>query len=259
MASLTRRCMFSRELIGRLCFVPGHIATAGKKTMQREQELPKIPKKPLTPYIQFIMCNRNDIRRNHPGLTNTEVHNRLVDMWQSLTFDEKNLWSLKYEREKADYDVRYKKFVLKLDTVDQTPDRRVKNKSKQKLTPEEEWQAMKERKLLKEKEKNAKKNECDRLGKPKAPGKSFPLYLNSIKDDGLQLKNFLSETSVMWQKLSEEEKEIFRQKARILHIKYQADLLEWETKMCEAGRSDLVRSYQRARLRQRINTKDTND
>lgn len=231
--------------------MPCLVSSAGKKTIQQDTELPKLPKRPLTPYIQFIMCHRDDIRREHPTLTRKEVESRLLRKWQSFTFEERNLWSLKYEREKAEYDKQYKEVMKKLDSlqIKQTPDDRIQKRSKQKLKLGEDSETMTQR-LTKDKNSNERKIECEYLGKPKAPRNSFTLYLNTVKQDGVQIKNFMRKASVTWKKLPEEEKEIFRQKAKALQEQYQTDLLRWETKMCEMGRMDLIRSHQRAHIRQ---------
>ncbi|XP_045102060.1 transcription factor A, mitochondrial-like isoform X2 [Portunus trituberculatus] len=227
------------------------VCSAGKKTLQQEPELPKMPKKPLSPYIQFRVKNLDDIQRNNPYLTAKEVENKVLEMWQGLSFEEKNLHSLEYEKKKTEYATQYKEFAEKLDalTVNQTSDSRGKRKGKLKLKPEEVYSVMK-KKLIKETENIAKKEDCDSLGKPKIPKNSFTVYLNSLNQDGIKFKNF-HEGSIMWKELPEEEKEIFRQKARVLQEQYQAALLVWETKMWEMGRYDLVRREQRTRLRRR--------
>uniref|UniRef100_A0A0P4WFB6 HMG box domain-containing protein n=1 Tax=Scylla olivacea TaxID=85551 RepID=A0A0P4WFB6_SCYOL len=251
LANVSRPCMLYKGSLERLWPVSCLVSSAGKKTLQQEPELPKIPRKPLSPYIQFRVNNLDDIRRNNPYLTHKEVNNKVVEMWQSLTFEEKNLHSLEYERKKAEYNILYKEFVKKLDalTVKQASDGRGKRKGRLKLKPEEDWKVMKE-KLTKE-TKNVKKAEYDRLGKPKYPKNSFILYLNSLKQDGIKLKNLLRDGSVMWKELPEEEKEIFRQKAKALQEQYQAALLVWETKMWEMGKCDLIRQEQRTQLRRR--------
>lgn len=87
------------------------------------------------------------------------------------------------------FSFRYKEFLKKLDalTVKQTSDGRGKGKGRLKPKPEQDWKVMK-KKLTKETENIVKREECDRLGKPKFPKNSFLLYLSSLNQDEIKCK-----------------------------------------------------------------------
>ncbi|KAK3860031.1 hypothetical protein Pcinc_033882 [Petrolisthes cinctipes] len=79
--------------------------------------------------------------------------------------------------------------------------------------------------------------------KPKCPGNAFTLFLSSQLQGNRKLKDYLYESSLAWNHLSEEEKEIYYEKSRTLHLQYQTQLDHWEKKMRRRGRKDLVTNH----------------
>ncbi|XP_025103318.1 transcription factor A, mitochondrial-like [Pomacea canaliculata] len=87
------------------------------------------------------------------------------------------------------------------------------------------------------------KTELRDLGKPKKPPNAYMVFLRSFlpEQGGVPMKLFLKQVADHWHNIPKEGKEIYEKDAREEREKYKKELEEWEKKMIEIGREDLVR------------------
>lgn len=238
---------FSRLLL-RYTQAPIFISVVRKKSITEQLGIPCPPKRPLTPYIRFLVHSQADLRRKFPDVKYKEVCKKVLHLWQNLSFDEKNEWSLAYKKEKAVYDAKYKDYLMML-TPEQT--QRIKE-LKFKLSEEKRRVSDKKIIIMKGKEwqqeykfeslsREQKKKKNEELGKPKAPRTAFALFLISYMDKNAPVKNILTEAASKWKSLPPETQQEYHLKAKEQRKIYECELTDWEAKMLKAGRTDLIR------------------
>ncbi|XP_076052933.1 transcription factor A, mitochondrial-like [Oratosquilla oratoria] len=237
MAALGRLLRLSTPLVSRLSLlrvqdVPKQngILAACKQTIAEELGIPEPPKRPLTPYMRFAHKTRENMKRQNPGLSHTEITSKLVTTWQNLPMTQKNYWSSEYQREKIMFDKRQADYIrsltpLQIENIKELKRKRAKDKAKKQMRRE-------------------KKKQSEELGKPKHPGNAFTMYLLSLDRGEAPLKEFLSGAASRWHRLPVQEQDLFKEKAKKLREQYEKELVKWEEKMIRAGRADLVRQHQ---------------
>lgn len=82
--------------------------------------------------------------------------------------------------------------------------------------------------------------ELEELGKPRKPQNGYVLFVKemSMKSSG---PFHLKDTAQQWRNMSNTEKNVYIEKAKILNENYKRQLSLWEDKMRVAGRTDLLR------------------
>ncbi|XP_071551438.1 transcription factor A, mitochondrial-like [Panulirus ornatus] len=249
------KCSVSRGLFVGCTEFPRLTSLAYKKTIAEELGLPEPPKRPLTPYIRFLMEHQVELKGKYLDMPYKEMNRKILHLWQNLSFDEKNQWSLAYVKDKAEYDVKYTSYMKMLspEQIKCIQDLKIK-RSKEKLERREQrMQDLEEKKKrfeerLKKHQRIQKKKDCKDLGKPKPPSPAFTLFLRSVNQEKGPLKKILREAANRWHNLPEETKALYFQKAKKLQEQYQRDLSDWEDKMFKAGRLDLIRTGQQVEL-----------
>ena len=87
-------------------------APSERSSKPKKRKLPGQPKKPMTAY--FLWMNeegRDDIKKENPGMTITEVAKVAGGKWKILDEDVKKKYEVKYKEMKEKYDEEYKEWL----------------------------------------------------------------------------------------------------------------------------------------------------
>ncbi|KAK8720376.1 hypothetical protein OTU49_013368, partial [Cherax quadricarinatus] len=68
------------------------------------------------------------------------------------------------------------------------------------------------------------------LMKPKVPGNAFTIFIKSLDQGELKLKDFMYDAAIKWNMLPEEEKDVFRTLAKKYEKQYCHEISQWEKK-----------------------------
>lgn len=198
-----------------------------KKTVAKQLSPPEPPKRPLSPYLRFYQHHKTEIHKKYPDMPKQEVAIKVKHIWRQLTFDEKNRWSLQYDREKVAHNISYKNYMktLSLDQIQMMKNLKKKHELRKKIVITNEKQGI-------------------NIEKPKVPGNAFTVYLKTLDRGETKLKEFMRTAACKWNLLTEVEKQPFCEEAKTLEKKYQNELSFWEMKALKAGREDLVQRHQ---------------
>ncbi|KAK4304226.1 hypothetical protein Pmani_023858 [Petrolisthes manimaculis] len=221
----------ARGLLATCSQNPCMVGTPGKATSSPSILcLPEPPKKPMQPFIRFAIHHQADVRRAFPDVPRSAIKEKVMEMWNNLSNDERQYWSKEYEKEKVDYDMRYSEYLKTVTPRDLEVMKRVKDQEARKKARRVQARVRKEQQAIE--------------GKPKAPGNAFFLFMMRQDSGGLKRKDFLFEVGKMWKCLPEEERRAYHEEAERLKEQYVMDLAAWEDKMAKAGRLDLIRPQQ---------------
>ncbi|XP_069936484.1 uncharacterized protein [Cherax quadricarinatus] len=64
--------------------------------------------------------------------------------------------------------------------------------------------------------------------KPKVPGNAFTIFIKSLDQGELKLKDFMYDAAIKWNMLPEEEKDVFRTLAKKYEKQYCHEISQWE-------------------------------
>ncbi|CAL4124048.1 unnamed protein product, partial [Meganyctiphanes norvegica] len=202
-------------------------SVAQKQTVAEELGLPPPPKIPINGYFRYAAAIRPNIKRQYPKMEARDITARLALHWQNLPPIEKDRWNKEFQKDKEAYALKLAEYLRKLSPKQIEDMKDLKSKRRQD----------KQKRTL----KRERKRESEELGKPKHPGNVFMQYLMSLDRGEATMKEFLSGAASRWRSLPEEDKEVYRRKAKVLKDQYEAKLKNWEMKMIREGRPDLVR------------------
>ncbi|KAK8377795.1 hypothetical protein O3P69_014026 [Scylla paramamosain] len=232
--ALARLCVVHQSFLGRALFrhaeAPGVLSVAYKQSVAQQLGLPEPPKRPLAPHVRFIKDRIEEFNKKYPNLTNQEVFAKTLDHWKSLNSLEKSKWTSEYNREREVYNAVYKAYVQKL-----SPSQLESIKALKRKRSEDK---------AKRTSRRDKKRESEDLGKPKYPGNAFFLYISTLQRGDSTGKEFVKEAAQSWHSLPERKQQVYREKAKKMLEEYHEELLQWEAKMVQKGRLDLVRTNQ---------------
>ncbi|XP_025103316.1 transcription factor A, mitochondrial-like isoform X2 [Pomacea canaliculata] len=188
--------------------------------MSRSIQSPDAPKRPPPPFVKF----RKEIQQKYPDFSFSKINQIASQRWNELGPEGKNAYKLLAEEEYQDYK---QKFLVFLDG----------------LSEEEKAQLHDERLKMARHDRLRDKQELYDLGKPKRPPNGYMAFVrSSLHERGdVPMKQFMKELADCWRNIPKEEKEIYEEDARIEREKYKKELEEWEKKMIEIGREDVVR------------------
>ncbi|XP_055303999.1 transcription factor A, mitochondrial-like [Sitodiplosis mosellana] len=187
--------------------------------------IPEPPKKPMTGFIRFAQDSRDSNKASSKSQTALTV--LAAEQWKQLSDEQKEKYNGAYKQEYAEYRKRYLEYINK-------------------LTPEQKKAIKAERKLLRENkkiaaEKKTLKDELRALGKPKKPESSFTLFVSDqFKNPNVVTKK-ASDLKDNWAKLSDNERQAYKQRAQQSRDKYEGELKAWEDKMMTEGKAHLIR------------------
>ncbi|XP_074316762.1 FACT complex subunit SSRP1 [Silene latifolia] len=74
-----------------------------KKRKPKRKKDPNAPKKPLTAFLAFSQAERENIKKEHPGIAFTDVGKALGEKWRSLSAEEKAPYEAKAQVDKTRY------------------------------------------------------------------------------------------------------------------------------------------------------------
>mmetsp|Transcript_28984 Transcript_28984/g.40727 ORF Transcript_28984/g.40727 Transcript_28984/m.40727 type:complete len:615 (-) Transcript_28984:302-2146(-) len=185
--------------------------TTKKKTSTKD---PNAPKRPKPSYIHYQNKRRPILAKENPGTPFGDIARMIGAEWKELTEDVKKIYTLKADQDKKRYEEEMITYVPP--TVDEGEE----------ALEEAEKKKRKKRKKRKKKDPNA----------PKAPLSAYILFSNWKRAD-IQEKNpessFLSMGKKLgeeWGKLSDAEKQKWKDKAKIAQAEYEKDLEAYEAK-----------------------------
>lgn len=188
-------------------------------------KIPEKPKRPLSPYLQFITEKRPALLKDNPKMKLTEVIKLLSTEWKSVSDEKKEKYKEKYQKNWEVYNQEIAKYNANLSEEQKqamhaaTTEKR-KDKQKRNLT-----------KLIKETEK------------PKRPVGPYLLYLKEQSlAKNMSQKDLMASLKGQWAALPEAEKKKYQDEYVKENEKYNVLLRSWEEKMIAEGHKDLVRA-----------------
>ncbi|KAF2361993.1 High mobility group box domain [Trinorchestia longiramus] len=209
-----------------------------------ELGLPRPPKRPITPYLQFT-ASVTDVPT---GRYTTERAAVIAKIWRSLSNPEKEKYFRRYEEAKAKYYQELQEYKNKLGDEQL---KLVKFLKQQRRT------------LEKLEQKSKKKISSNKEARKSFEKPKFPIsgYLMFVEDNAHKFNrsdpDFFSRAGKAWKNLSEAKREEYKQKYHLAREAHQLRLIEWELKMVDIGRFDLVRKRTLTLLAKSKNTEAT--
>ncbi|XP_072378435.1 transcription factor A, mitochondrial-like [Diabrotica undecimpunctata] len=187
--------------------------------------IPEKPKKPLTPYLQFLNQRRNIIVKENPNIGPKDVLRKLSEEWKQVSEEQKAKMKEKFHEESEMYDKKILKFNTDL-TEEQREVLQLANNEKK-----EQRKKRKTTKLLKE------------THKPKRPQGPYLLYLQEqSKIRNVPLNILMKTIKNDWAEVPESQKEKFKAQYAKENEKYELELEKWEKRMISEGHPELVRA-----------------
>ncbi|XP_020297794.1 ARS-binding factor 2, mitochondrial [Pseudomyrmex gracilis] len=196
--------------------------------------LPLKPKKPINPFMQYLLTVRSNLQNQYPDYPYKDIIKKASEQWAQLDAVTKQNLQKQYTEQYFAYKQKLIDYEKSLTTD-------------QKILIKEE---LMRKELVKEKREYAKeksqiKQKLEELGKPKRPLSAFFLFMQdkmSTKNPEISQKDWMSNISKEWKDMTKEVKTKYIDQARHLTEKYKAELQKWEEDMIKAGRRDLLRS-----------------
>lgn len=170
------------------------------------------PKKPLTPYIIFMMESREPIKASNPGASNTEIISLIGQTWRNLSDADKQRYTdgavadkVRYEKEFAKWTHKHPDEVLAMEK--QKKDRRAaKDRRKRKIKRQEE-------------------------GAPKHPKSSYLFFTAVVRahvtanNPGAKITEIAKILGEMWRSLGDADRLQYQQQAEADKQRYAVDRL----------------------------------
>lgn len=197
------------------------------KTLADIANVPRPPKKPLTPYFRFLAQSRSKIQAENPKFTVVEITKEIAKRWETVDEGTRQKLQEEYKKDKELYEKQYSQYATKL-----TPEM----KESLKLARQEK-QEIRERRLLKKRNRE--------LEKPKRVASAFLRYTIEEKAKNKNIGNYqeyLKQLGQQWAQLSDAQKKPYQDSYEKDAAAYKVALEKWETKMLKEGNLDLVRS-----------------
>ncbi|KAG5875745.1 hypothetical protein JTB14_002048 [Gonioctena quinquepunctata] len=220
---LPKSCIFSK--MGFLNFQPS-VMTIKSEARERLKQLkiPEKPKKPLTPYIQFVKEKQSIIAKENPNIKQSEVLKKCADEWKNVSDISKEKYSQKFKAESEIYNDEILRYNSNLSE---------EQLSALKLADAEKRKSKAKRKINKLNKENKK---------PKKPMGPYLLYLKEQSEArNIPPRDVMKIMKGEWEKLPEPEKQRYKNHFLKEKAKYEAVMMEWEKKMIEEGHGELVR------------------
>ncbi|XP_071953553.1 transcription factor A, mitochondrial-like isoform X2 [Antedon mediterranea] len=182
------------------------------------------PKRPGNSFIQFCKETRPDIMEQNPDIPLQEIAKKLGDLWRELPEEEKHTYTQQAKDLEEQFQLEQKDFKSSL-TESELEEMKVEKKHKR-----QQKARRREKALLK------------RLEKPKQPRSAFIYYVISRAPEMHEFKtDTMTKFSQDWKTLTEEEKDVFREKANADTERYKEEIEEWEERMIMEGYPEVVR------------------
>ncbi|XP_057665526.1 transcription factor A, mitochondrial-like [Diorhabda carinulata] len=213
----------------RVCLIANQNSVRTLKAETRERlkslKIPDKPKKPLNPYMLFVVETRSNLIKENPNLKPVDVFKKVAQQWKTITEEQKAKYQEIYKKEQEIYDQEVLDYNISLseeqrEALHAASMEKREEKKKRKLT-----------KLIKENHK------------PKKPPGPYLLYLieqSQIKN--IPINILMKSSKDEWSKVPETEKQRFKNVYSKEVEKYEKELKNWEQKMLEEGHPELVRT-----------------
>ncbi|XP_025099445.1 transcription factor A, mitochondrial-like isoform X2 [Pomacea canaliculata] len=190
--------------------------------MSQSVQSPDAPKRPLHPFVKFMKEKYSEVQKNKPGARVGEVAKIVSQLWHELGQEDQNARKLQAQEEYQDYKQKYLVFLDGLS--------------------EEEKSQLRAKKAYRKKLKD--KQELYSLGRPKKPLNAYFMFMRS-QHERLHYKDLANH----WYIIPPSEKKIHKEGARVEKEKYDKELAEWEERMIEIGREDVIRTSSRIKFK----------
>ncbi|XP_015122488.1 transcription factor A, mitochondrial isoform X2 [Diachasma alloeum] len=201
-------------------------ATFKSRAIEKKLGIPPRPKRPMTPFIVYVVSERPRIAKENPGLPPIEIMKKLAEGWKTFDSTQKEELKKTYMKELEEY-------------------------SKQMMTYEQNLTDEQKRSIKAEKfreieasEKQKMKSRLRELGKPKKPPTMFILFMLSrahTKNKGMKFSDWLSIAAKEWNEAPADVKAKFENETKKLMEEYKKEMINWEEKMIKLGHIDVVR------------------
>ncbi|KAL1494064.1 hypothetical protein ABEB36_009722 [Hypothenemus hampei] len=187
--------------------------------------IPPKPKKPLSAFFRYLNEHRVSTTKANPSFPLCEVVKAISEKWKQLDQETRD----KYATEAAMEQEKYNEQIVRYLAV---------------LTPEQR-KALKEFDTVKRESKKKRKIKKDSKleGRPKRPLSSFGLYVQDMHVKlGKTVSELLAEMKIKWTSLPDADKQKYQDIYLQNKEQFEKDLAQWESKMIEKGKTDLVRA-----------------
>jgi RecG-like helicase len=196
-----------------------------RKSNTAEPVRAELPKKPMTPWVNFYTKNLSVFKKSYPTLSPPELMRKLGKEWANVPEKDKSKLQEFYKKENEAF------------------------KAEMAKVPQEQLDNIKSVKKLKNTKDNVKSakeellNLQTSLGKPKRPMSSYLLY---CEDRRASLSSTLSAPEKMkllgaeWRQASAKTKAVYEKKSSELIEKYNKDLDSWSMKMHNDGMNEEI-------------------
>ncbi|XP_023014420.2 mitochondrial transcription factor A [Leptinotarsa decemlineata] len=203
---------------------PTRTLTSETQNKLTELNIPEKPKKPLSPYLQFIREIRASVVKENPDSSPNDIIKKCAEKWKASSELEKEKYIYKFKSDSEAYNDDILRYNASL-TQEQLLALQVMDRENMM-----EKQSKRVRKLNKQ------------FNKPRKPMNAYLLFL---KDRG-QIQNLTGKTLIAnlsgeWHKLPNSEKQKYEEKYSKEQENYEKELLEWEKKMFAEGHEELIR------------------
>lgn len=215
-----------------LATVEDSIRSKLKRTVEKNI-LPPKPKKPLGPFLQYLMSVRDKLQKEYPTYSYQNIVKKASEQWvQADPLVKQNL-----QKQFAEQHLIYKQKLMDYENSITTD---------QKLLVKEEL--MKKERAW---EKNLIKQKLVALGKPKRPVNAFYLFVQSkraTKDPQISQPDWMIKIGKEWKNMTMDAKNKYITEATKLYENYKIDMNKWEQNMAEAGYHDLLKPNIKSKL-----------
>ncbi|XP_078080542.1 transcription factor A, mitochondrial [Mustelus asterias] len=197
------------------------------------------PKRPLNAYLRYVVEQHQVLFKQSPDIKVVEKTKWIAQAWRQLTPDQKQ----PYEIAASDARLKYKE-ELAVFRAKLTPTQLASLK-------EERRQKLAKRRTIR------KKRKLTILGKPKRPRTAFNIFMAENFDEakGTTSQAKLKSLQDEWQRLSDTQKQMYKQLAEDDKIRYQTEIKSWEEQMIDSGHADVIRVKQKRRAQRALRAK----
>lgn len=217
-----------------------------KETPQRVHALTDkvlaLRNKQINPYALFIQKNFKDTVAKNPNLPKLKMLGEAAKTWRSLSAEQKLAYSELADKNRKEKQAQLDKIFSGLSETDS--DLLKKDIAKTASLRRKHLSAFRI------------KREKKALGRPKKPATSFVLFTKTLPRGDAPITEFIKGAGHKWKALPEQDKDKFREQAKIEQEAYSKKLKEWEGKMLSEGKDILVRKSVVGKLTKRL-TKTT--
>jgi len=184
----------------------------------------EIPKRPVTPWINYYKSSLPEFRRKHPGAKVSDLMSKISEEWKKLPAEKKRPMEAKYEAEKV-------KYQSLMDKVPEEVKEQARAEKRQKRAIASGRSAAVELKEM-----------LDQLGKPKRPLTSYMLFSVERRARMTASERQKAPADVVrmlgaeWKAMSDAQKQPFLDKYGKIKNEHDRAMERWTQKMSKEGK-----------------------